>query len=273
MEKRTGGIMKIKTKELRRIIQESIKKHLTLLNKEKKGRVNHVGLSIPIKMYNIDELLQHCIDHTEMLDESLIMTYDIDKVVKIMERKFGLHPSRVIENNGVISIFLPFGVSKNEIGDIKNFMNYCGYYNVKDEPVVNQAINSYVFNFIRKYPNEDITEEIFNNVEYLYHATPSLYVERIMKYGLVPKAKNKLFQYPDRIYLSTVCDDNLFKSLKVVNSINKNTGTTYSVLRISVNSLPDNIVFYKDSDYVNGVFTYDNISPDAIEIYKEDIDL
>lgn len=265
--------MKVKAKELRRIIQESIKKHLTLLNEEGEEHVKHVVLSTPIKIDNIDEVLQECIDGEEELDESLIMTYDIDKVIKIMERKFGLHPSRVIENNGVISIFLPFGVGKAEIGDIKNFINYCGYYSVKDEPVVNQAINSYVFNFIRKFPNEDITEEIFNNVEYLYHATPSLYVGRIMKYGLVPKAKNKLFQYPDRIYLSTVCDDNLFKSLKVVNSINKNIGTTYSVLRIKVNLLSDNIAFYKDNDYVNGVFTYDNISPEAIEIYKEDIDL
>jgi hypothetical protein len=38
--------------------------------------------------------------------------------------------------------------------------------------------------------------------EYLYHTTDSKYLDKILKYGLVPKTKDNRFFYPGRIFLS-----------------------------------------------------------------------
>jgi hypothetical protein len=45
-------------------------------------------------------------------------------------------------------------------------------------------------------------ERVEFNGEYVYHTTDSKYLDKILKYGLVPKSKNSRFFYPGRIFLS-----------------------------------------------------------------------
>lgn len=253
--------------ELRILIKEHIKEYLK--NQYVVEYNDNKLVSKPLKRQSIDG--DEIIDPNDYLDESLIMTYDIEKVKRIICRKFNIHESRVIVSDGLVSIYLPFGTNKQLIGDIKNFMKQCGYYMDKEEPIVNSAISEYVLNFISSYGGDDVTSDIFENYDFLYHATPSVYVNRIMKYGLVPKSMNAEFKYPDRIYLSTRYDKNLFNSLGMVRKINNNIGGTYDVLRVDLDKIKGKVKLYKDKDYKFGVFTFDNISPEAIAIIKRNI--
>lgn len=260
--------MKVKITEdkLRKIINESVKKYLVNISKVKEPKHKTNVASTPLEC-NPKDILSGVREPVDQLDESLMMSYDVDDAVKILCRKFGIHESRAVINDGSVVLFLPSTVDGNFIGDVKHFMNYCGFYMPSKEASYNGALDCKVLTFIPKFPKEDVTEEIINNYRYLYHATPSLYTERILKYGLIPKAKNNVFMYPERVHLSTKCDDTLFNSLKAVLGMNKKyKGTTFDVLQIDVRKLQQNIKFFKDPDYNSGVYTYDNISPQAIKV-------
>ena len=107
----------------------------------------------------------------------------------------------------------------------------------------------------------------------MYHATPSIYLDKIMKIGLTPKTKNSLGNYPDRIYMTignhlTQEDLMLFGALQNLRG-NKDIydNNEYSILQIDVKKLPNNMKMYIDPRANNAVFTYDNIKPECLTIY------
>ncbi|WQJ53645.1 MAG: hypothetical protein [Wendovervirus sonii] len=86
--------------------------------------------------------------------------------------------------------------------------------------------------------------------ETFYHKTDKIYIDKIKMQGLVPKSR---FNYPSRIYLTNNIED-LDDSLL---NVNKET-----ILKIK---LKRGQKLYVDPRSP-GFFTYDNISPDEIEI-------
>jgi len=101
----------------------------------------------------------------------------------------------------------------------------------------------------------------------LYHLSPQKNKKSILSKGLYPKSKKRLSAHPERLYLFDEVDEyqNLLKKLKNTDLNDKN----YLLLKIDCNK--DRLILHTDPNYRLGYFTYDNISPDKIEILKENL--
>jgi hypothetical protein len=111
--------------------------------------------------------------------------------------------------------------------------------------------------------------------KYLYHLTPSIHVDKIKQIGLVPKTKNKKFEYTPRIhfFLYRISYD---KAKDVATVFYNEEGLKkekydgkYTLLKINVPKIPNNIEFFYDPNTDNAVYTKQNIPPSAIEIEYE----
>lgn len=210
------------------------------------------------------------------MDEGLITTYDIDTVMRSLEKKFSLTDYQVIRrtgenNNGddYILIIVPNNESKETIGDIKHYMNTCGFF-LSENRLEN---NMFVLRFEQKY-TKDVTEDILRNCNFLYHLTPSVCVDKILKKGLIPKSKNAIFKYPDRLFfMRQDTPENMlykfFRALAKVRNLSsyslrniKDYGR-HSLITIDTTELPKDVTFYVDSMMPYAIFTYDVIPPSA----------
>jgi len=131
-------------------------------------------------------------------------------------------------------------------------------------------------------PKWDNSVKVTNDI---YHVTDSENTENILKYGLIPKSGKKKSYYPERIYFSLNIKDSdiILKSLKNFDKLKKryniNELSTYDLLKINTDDLKSfnfdgkqyNVVFYKDTNSENGIYSYDRITPENIELFKKNI--
>jgi len=97
--------------------------------------------------------------------------------------------------------------------------------------------------------------------EELFHITKEINLDKIFKYGLTPKSKNKISNHPERVFLSMTDDINFLHNMF------KDIDNTHYVL-LSIN--PIGLKLYKDSNYLhNGLYTYMNIRPENIKLIKK----
>lgn len=105
----------------------------------------------------------------------------------------------------------------------------------------------------------------------LYHATPTKYVKKILKLGIVPTTKNPLFAFPDRIYLAYNYNDLITTLLPYM--ANKSKIYDWSIFEINTASLKQNVLpirkWFRDPNYVGGIYTMTNISPLHIKLIKQ----
>ena len=268
----------INPKNLRDIIKKSVDSYLKKRKlQNNSGRING---SIP----DISDFVSKiCYDNFDFvknqkydLNEGLIHTYDVDKVKNIVCIKFNLVPDQFrIENRGgdeslvkLVFILLDKDVSKNVIGDIKHFMSTCGYFLAYPQEIYEEII---VLIFEPRF-SENIFTEIKEKYNYLFHATPTIYVNKILKNGLIPKNKNTLFLYPDRTFcmkgdVLTNNDIGLLKNVQMQRGKTvKYDNNEYTILKIDISMLPENMKMYTDPMAKGAIFTYDNIPPSAISI-------
>lgn len=159
--------------------------------------------------------------------------------------------------------------------------NACGYFIASfDEVKRIVAIES-------KF-GKDITKDIKVKNDYIYHVSPKVYFNKIMKDGLCPKASNLVYEYPPRIYLAT--NLMLENAIKLATNLyqaktkffDADYGDTdeykkylshhvdmkeYSILRIDAEKI--NGPLYADPNFqkdfgIDCLYTTSNISPDAI---------
>lgn len=215
-----------------------------------------------------------------MIGEGLIKTYPINNTINYIVRKYGLGRNQVQVNqinNGImatdiICIILPNGIDNNTLGDIKHDLKTCGYFNNQQQKLIN-GTNYFVLTFEPKF-SQDIGDAVRQNYHYLYHSSPSIYLDKVLKIGLIPKSKNTLFFYPDRTFfmVGDKLNSGQIKTLKNiqsernvhVNNENPKETKEYVLLTIDVSRLPKDIKFYCDPLADGAIFTYDNIPPNAI---------
>ena len=107
---------------------------------------------------------------------------------------------------------------------------------------------------------------------YIYHICPNKVKDKIMKYGLIPKSKNTLYSYTERIHFFTANTPK--KELKFMcfqlSSNSENADGGYSLLTIDTHKIK-NIDIYKDLTYEFGVYSNEPINKSAI-VAVEDIE-
>ena len=105
---------------------------------------------------------------------------------------------------------------------------------------------------------------------YLYHITPSHNINSILTKGLEPRSENLYLSYTPKVHLikGNIHKHDCAQLGWMLYSCNPNVADgKYTVLRIDMSKLDDNIDFYGDSRFKFGYYTNATIPPSAIEIY------
>ena len=197
----------------------------------------------------------------EGINEGLIKTYPFEKMMRyVMEYfnipRFYMHD---YENNGVkcIAIDLP----KNEIFQerVDKAMNLCGYF---------ESIRTSIGDLDRIHYEPKFEEEEQEIGDILYHVTHHSNKDKIKKIGLCPYSKNTLFNYPSRVYFfkEDTPISEIINSAKALNNyaIRDFNDGIYSILKIDIDKLPNNVRFFVDPNYRHGLYTMNNIPPNCI---------
>ena len=204
------------------------------------------------------------------LNEGLIKSYPIDKVISYVKAYFQLDDKQIKKlerSNGVeeIIIYVP------DIGDnielIKKAMTLCGYHlghTISSKKSDKELIR---LQFEPSF-QENYSEELRKEEKFLYHLTPSYNVRSIQKIGLTPKHKNELFKYPSRIYLlrGSLTDAEIKGIGQQLNKHNSSKGNDgkYTLIVLDLEKIPFDVNFYLDPNFVDGCYTTQNIPPNAI---------
>jgi hypothetical protein len=215
------------------------------------------------------------------LYEGLITSYPLHEVIRILKTKGYNAIGNYNDNTFSLKFLFNDDVNKALIdyNKIIQITNTCGYFcsNIKGEDtkakfviekynlenfkkLINNGLTLINFSFEAKY---DIFIERIP--EFLYHLTPTQNVNKILKFGLVPKSRSKKAFHPDRIYLVKNPDDLslLYTSFYTETKINK-----WTILQINTHIL-EYLQIYKDPNFKErGYYTLNTIHPIAIEIYK-----
>lgn len=211
------------------------------------------------------------------LKEGLIKTTNISKTINLLKKYFPDVFIKEGDKTFIISIDDPnIEDIKRLLVNINNFGWFPSFfrYMTKEDKIVADKWNDKIINILDKLESISITfeakfdEEVVENIpSTLYHITPTLNVDKILKTGLVPKSRSKASYHPDRVYLSKDLEDieNLGEMFYQKTGI-KN----WTILKIKTDIIPgDYLKLYTDPNYKQGYYTLNNIPPQAIEKIKE----
>lgn len=211
------------------------------------------------------------------LHEGLIKTYPLNKTIQYIKEYFKLSDKEIYPidaTNGREQIAIIVPIIGNNLELVKKAFALCGYYlgYPKEDELEDGKI--YELQFEKKY-EENILEKLRKNEKVIYHVTPIYNVGKIKKIGLTPKSKNSVFWYPERIYfvvgsVKSIVND-VATALDSV-STNKINNGKYAVIEVGLDKIPEHVKFYIDANAPYSIYTYDNISPNAItDIHEIDI--
>lgn len=232
--------------------------------------------------------LKHC--EQLYLYEGLIKSAEPEQVVKILKKNAEgfIHDIRIVHNPLQIDMKTPvldFFIHKDDYYDIEygkiayeelgQLINNLGYF-ISGKKETDLCIYIVI---MPKFLYE-VTSSVYEsngNDGILYHITPAKFKHKIEKYGLIPKHANyRLDNYPDRIYFYTKLQVNKLDLL--CKDLSSNTGISdWLILKIDLKDRRSYIEndkstmyrFFEDPKAQNAVFTYENIDPQCISIYKE----
>ena len=232
--------------------------------------------------------LKHC--EQLYLYEGLIKSAEPEQVVKILKKNAEgfIHDIRIVHNPLQIDMKTPvldFFIHKDDYYDLEygkiayeelgRLINNLGYF-ISEKKETDLCVYIVI---MPKFLYE-VTSSVYEsngNDGILYHITPAKFKQKIEKYGLIPKHANyRLDNYPDRIYFYTKLQVNKLDLL--CKDLSSNTGISdWLILKIDLKDRRSYIEndkstmyrFFEDPKAQNTVFTYENIDPQCISIYKE----
>ena len=244
-----------------------IKKLENFFNKRGLYKKSNFGDEVNSPYYQIitdkvmmNRMLSGYKDKNNSLTKSLIKSgINIDNTISELERQISEF------NYGDVSIFTDFNNKELSL-ELISLINSMGYFisvvnlkageKLKDKNDIEKTLTNSDRISIMIEPNYD--DKIDFNGEYLYHTTDSKNLDKILKYGLIPKSKNTRSFYPERIYLSP--NEDWMSSIR--QELVGDKGGEYINLRIKNFK---GLSLYKDVRFKGGFFTYDNIPPKYIE--------
>lgn len=281
-------IIKLTTSDLYKVILEGVQTILTNNEGEDDFDIN----SIDISDIDIEILKQSYIDlrlvptmtvygdplsNIPNINEAVGDIMSPDNVVHQIIQKYRLNQQLVvkIEANNKIYIYIITACIGNNDKLIEDDMKKLGYFlSVRGQV---QNIQGMQFQTLQFEPysqmQNDETTNIKQRYSHLYHWTPKYNVNNILQDGLIPNHQNKMFNYPQRIYLMKGNSDlfqmkDLGQQLCLVNTDKRNDGK-YVLLKIDLSNISDDIHFYYDSNSSIGIYTEQAIPQTNIKVIGE----
>ncbi len=227
----------------------------------------------------------------ESLYEGLIVTHPVLKSLDILDKR-GFSVSE-----GLGYSFYVLIEPNTDLDDLETITNNLGYFpatvgptkrnmNKYDVDGLQSALTKFKHAFIRYEAKYDTPTNILG-LQFVYHATNKLFMPSIEKKGLVCKAKSKMANHPERIYLAFAKEGAVKFANHIVNSVRparlRRNGefekvppsvqelySTAVILQISVNALPHTFKVYNDPNYSDkGCYTLNTIPWRAITVIDE----
>lgn len=213
-------------------------------------------------MYNVKSF-------QDFLNEGLIKTYPIKKVVSYIQKTLNLTDDDITivhEGTKFESIMVDETMNAEVLNKVIEILNLGGYFeNYREDGII----------FYDKLFTEEVFQKLKKSgeVKYLYHITLSKNDDKIQSQGLVPKYKNSKYTYPEMVFL--LSDENLKINKNFINEFcihlvkqmkKKEDEYIFSVYRIDFSKLK-NIRLYiipNAKDYV-GYYTIDCIRPELLD--------
>lgn len=208
------------------------------------------------------------------LTEGLIRTYPREKTINYIKDLFNLTYEEIYPidaENGMEQIGIRVPIVGDNFNKIEKAFNLCGYYLGHPKKSMLEKNKIYELQFEKKFDG-NIADVLRKKEKYIYHITPSYNAEKIKQIGLTPKSRNSLFDYPDRSYfiigsaygiipyVARMLNDNLENQ--------KNQGK-FAAIRFNLEKIKKNTRFFFDPNAKYSIYTYENISPNAIDGIEE----
>lgn len=219
------------------------------------------------------------------LYEGLITSHPREKLIQSLKKRFPNSMNLQYEKkNNDLNIFLHH-TKPIKIPDLKQLLNNFGWFITEIELNGNsfkgndknaeQKLENFDFNqaWVIVHPKYDV--EIKKIPPFLFHATPSNKVDKILKIGLSPKTQSALAYHPERIYLTSTIQgaEGLLQHMGSVKEIDE-----WSILQINPKKIPNlrgvsYFKLYKDPSFERqgrhfGMYTLNNIPPSAMKVVK-----
>ena len=232
----------MKNKKIKKLIFEEVLKHFAKIVYE--------------------TLTTHRFDNAKSIVQRIAKTYDV--IVDSEEFSYNTISHKTDKfDDVVVKVIIPVhrdDITDDEYKGIEKWMRFIGYeFSRKYMDGVD-----IIYEFI-PFKQDAISYDSPAMTRYIYHICPNKVKDKIMKYGLIPKSKNTLYSYTERIHFFTANTPK--KELKFMcfqlsaNSENADGG--YSLLTIDTHKIK-NIDIYKDLTYEFGVYSNEPINKSAI---------
>jgi hypothetical protein len=198
-------------------------------------------------------------------------TKNVEYVKNYLFKNLGLKDWQFSERQGTndVQLIMLVGDVGMNIDIITKAMETMGWFqSYITKPQKINGINVRCIAFDPIYQDK-IKDEVRDEWNYLYHLTPSENIESVLSNGIIPSSKNKLFHYPNRVYLlkPTVTHNEVVSLAKRLASQCSIQNGRYALFQIDLNKAPKNVDFSYDPRHQNGVYTYQQIPKDAIIDY------
>jgi hypothetical protein len=196
-------------------------------------------------------------------------TYSIEEVKKELMSKFYFHDWQIREQQGAnnIKLILLFSQRNQNAQVVISEMETLGWSKSYITPQVTiNGVPIIAISFDPMY--QPSINSTVRQWAYLLHLSPSYNKNGILKNGLLPFSKNSKFDYPPRLHFlkPTIPQMKLYeigKQLCQANKDSRNNGD-YSLFRIDLDKVSEDIVFYFDPRYEYGIYTKQEIPSNAI---------
>lgn len=207
------------------------------------------------------------------LNEGLYKTYPPETAKRYIQTLFGLSDGQIdlvrknVDKPEECRIVVLYSDEYDNKKNMTRAMNLCGYTISKSM----KHDDGYLEEVYIPINLPDINE-IVRKYDVILHVTPLYYKDKILKNGFVPRSKNVMFSYPDRVFFfrGNIPPQELFFQVADFDDKRKNklNNRNYCMFAVNPRKIPDDVGFHTDLTYPFGIYTNDNIPSSAIEYYK-----
>lgn len=215
---------------------------------------------------------------TTWMNEGLIQTYNPEKIENYVKREYKLEDwqYRIIDNrpNGTRALNIVTLPGQRRIERLsKEFDNRFGWYLTHEfdweHPTSKKKYK--VLEFRSKFSDNSKAQEEVEKNPILWHATTYASYQKILKRGFIPKSRNKVFKYPDKVHflIDRFSINDVIEFCKKLRKYSDHKLEDWVILKVDVRSAGREIArFYWDPDFEGSVFTYENIFPSDIKVVE-----
>lgn len=275
------NVINLTENELENIVFESVKRIVNEISDAEGG--------IDISKIDIEDLKKIYIDYRlipqsthfdnvlyspSVIKEAFGYIFPPDEVVENLINKYNIPISCIKKKEVFNKIFIyivnaVLGVNDKLIEEDMSKMGYFLGYKGKIQNIQGMQLQVLQFEPSSQI-QDDETENIKTNYKFLYHWTPSYNLNEIFENGLLPSAKNSVFNYPSRIYFMRGDSDNRYmlglgQQLCTSNDNPKNNGE-YALLSVNIENIEESVRFYYDPNSEMGIYTEQPINKNRVNL-------